>query len=54
MAKKLCELKKLLRSDLSDYIVNVGNPNYVCKSCGRVANEKKMVCKPVKISSLKR
>jgi hypothetical protein len=52
MAKKLCELKKLLKKDLSEYIINVNNPKYVCTKCGRVANEKKLVCSPAKISSI--
>lgn len=49
MAQTLCKLKKLLKNDLNDYIVHVGNPKFVCKSCGRVANKKNLICKPKKI-----
>lgn len=52
MAKKLCELKKLLKKDLAEYIINVNQPKFVCTKCGRVANEKKLVCSPAKMSSV--
>lgn len=52
MAKKLCELKKLLKKDLAEYIVNVNQPKFVCTKCGRVANEKKLVCSPAKMSAV--
>jgi len=46
MSKKLCDLKKLLKTDLMAYSLYVSQPNYLCEKCGRVANEKKRVCKP--------
>ncbi len=49
MAKTLCELKRLLKGDIEDYIKYVDRPSHVCRKCGRVANNKKLVCKPHKI-----
>ncbi len=52
MSQTLCKIKKLLKKDLKVYVKHVNDPRYVCKSCGRVANEKNLLCKPVKIKSL--
>ena len=49
MSKTLCELKKRLKADISEYVQLVDQPTHVCKKCGRVANEKKLLCKPLKI-----
>lgn len=29
----------------------VNQPRFICKACGRVANEEKNLCKPVKMES---
>ncbi|GAB4582016.1 MAG: hypothetical protein Fur0022_47680 [Anaerolineales bacterium] len=50
MSKELCKLKKSLRYDISEYLLLVTKPRFVCTNCGRVANEKKSVCSPQKIS----
>ena len=49
MAKTLCKIKKLLKDDPATYIEHVRKPKYVCRSCGRVANQKGLLCKPLKI-----
>ena len=50
MAKKtLCKIKKLLKQDLDTYVEHVKKPKFVCKSCGRVANKKGLLCSPIKI-----
>ena len=49
MTKTLCELKKLVKSDLKRYAALVNQPTHVCTSCGRAANHKKLLCKPEKI-----
>lgn len=49
MSKSLCELKKTLKQDFGTYISLVDNPTHVCRKCGRVANSKKLLCKPVKL-----
>lgn len=50
MSKKtLCDLKKRLKDDLQMYVQLVNQPTHVCKKCGRVANDKKLLCKPLKI-----
>ncbi|SFN34456.1 hypothetical protein SAMN05660284_01268 [Formivibrio citricus] len=37
------------RDDLKKYMKLVDRPEYVCEKCGRAANEKKRLCRPVKI-----
>ena len=49
MARTLCELKKLLKSDFKTYKKFVCDPSHVCTKCGRTANEKKLVCKPQRL-----
>jgi hypothetical protein len=49
MARTLCELKKLLKSDFKTYSKFVCDPRHVCTKCGRTANEKKLVCKPERL-----
>jgi len=49
MAKTLCKLKKTLHDDWPEYRKLVGKPKVVCRSCGRLANKKKLVCKPEKL-----
>ena len=55
MGKELCKIQEaLIRKDLRAYVALVDAPKHVCKKCGRVANKKKLLCKPVKIKSLKK
>ncbi len=51
MSKKLCKLVKdeYLNDHLSEYIAIVKEPKYICKKCGRVANNDKQLCKSKKI-----
>jgi len=49
MTKPLCELKKSLKGDLHAYMKLVRVPTHVCRKCGRVANCKKLLCKPLKL-----
>ena len=49
MGKTLCDLDKLLKDNFDDYCKLVDRPNFVCKKCGRGANEKKFLCKGQKI-----
>jgi hypothetical protein len=51
MAKTLCELKKLLKSDFKSYRKLVYEATHVCTHCGRVANDKKLLCQPEKMKS---
>jgi len=48
-SKELCKLKKALKKDMGSYIPLVNNPNFVCKKCGRVANNKKNLCDGVRM-----
>jgi len=54
MAKTLCKIKKLLKEDPSSYVGFVQKPKFVCRSCGRVANQKGLVCKPLKIKDFEK
>jgi hypothetical protein len=49
MMKTLCELDKLRLKDFAAYAALVDQPRFVCRECGRAANEKKRLCKPRKI-----
>lgn len=49
MSKKLCKLKKLLGKDFKKFVKHVHEPKFVCKTCGRAANKKSLLCHPVKI-----
>ncbi|MED5575973.1 MAG: hypothetical protein VX757_00605, partial [Planctomycetota bacterium] len=53
MTKQLCDLKKSLKSDLSQYLELVCEPKHICEKCGRVAKDKKRLCQPVRIRSVK-
>jgi hypothetical protein len=50
VAKSLCKMKKSLRIDLTEYMLHVNNPTHVCTKCGRVANQKKLLCSPKKMT----
>jgi hypothetical protein len=49
--KTLCEIfkKDMDKDDLRKYASLLSSPKYICKKCGRAANEKERVCKVVKI-----
>ncbi|MCA9875033.1 MAG: hypothetical protein H6659_07910 [Ardenticatenaceae bacterium] len=49
MGKTLCDLNKLLKKDFEAYTALVDSPNFICRKCGRAANEKKNLCEPKKI-----
>ena len=50
MSKTLCERKTALKRDPKAFTKLVDEPRFFCKKCGRVANRKKYVCKPRKLS----
>ena len=51
MAKTMCKWKKGdIEKKLKKYTALVDSPKYVCKSCGRVANARKNVCKPLALA----
>jgi Fe2+ or Zn2+ uptake regulation protein len=48
----MCKLrKKVLDDDPEAYMELVNDPHFLCTKCGRVANSKKNICKPVKLTS---
>jgi len=51
MAKTLCDLKKLLKTDFEAYQQHVRHATHVCRKCGRVANDKQRLCKAQRLSS---
>ena len=47
--KAICKLgKKALEDNFDDLLKIVSNPKFVCKKCGRVANDSKFLCKDKK------
>ena len=51
MAKVLCKLVKddYLEKHMDEYIEMIDKSKFVCKKCGRTANDKDALCKPKKI-----
>ena len=49
MGKHLCDLSKSVKKNLDRYARLVDRPKHVCTDCGRVANNKKMLCEPKKL-----
>ena len=49
MPKTMCDLKKQLKSDMAAYQLLVIHGTHVCTKCGRVANDKKRLCKAEKL-----
>ena len=48
--KKLCKWSKSkYTKDLKVLREIVQEPEFYCKDCGRVANDKKLLCKPAKL-----
>ncbi|CAB5108442.1 hypothetical protein D3OALGA1CA_1876 [Olavius algarvensis associated proteobacterium Delta 3] len=48
--KRLCKWsEKSLDKKLDKYIAIVSNPGFVCQKCGRVADKKKWLHKPVSL-----
>jgi len=51
VSSALCELKKSLKKDVKRYAKLVTDPTHMCRRYGRVANRKKLLCKPQKLKS---
>lgn len=48
--KSLCDMNKNeIENDIEKIMTIVNKPKYICVKCARAVNEKKYVCKPVKI-----
>lgn len=54
MGKKTTELCKWDKGSYGDRLSEleaiVQKPRYACKTCGRVANARKFLCKPIKMT----
>ena len=50
MAKAICKWTKAQYVKQLDKLIEiVKEPTHICKDCGRVANDKKWLCKPEKL-----
>jgi hypothetical protein len=51
MAKKMCKLVKeeFHTKKLKQFVKMLNKPKYICKKCGRVANAKCSLCKPLEL-----
>jgi len=49
--KRICKLVKddHLEEDLKEFKKLVADPTHLCLKCGRVANDKKLLCKPERL-----
>jgi hypothetical protein len=48
---KLCELAKPHNKfDVEEVLKLVKNPQYFCRCCGRVANQKESLCNPIELT----
>ena len=52
MARTLCDRKRTLNQDATEYARLVRKPRYLCLECGRSARKKKYLCKPGRIADL--
>ena len=53
MGKHLCDLKKSLKTELALFASLVDGPTHICRKCGRVANNKKWLCKPISLEKVR-
>ena len=49
MSDKMCSMYKKAEKDMEKYLKKVGDGTYVCKKCGRFAQDKKNLCKPLEV-----
>ena len=47
--KHMCKYKKHIEEDFEAYKQLVKKPHFACLKCGRVAIEKKYLCKPASL-----
>lgn len=51
--KTICKWdRKTLEESLSLLAAEIADAKHICRKCGRVASEKRLLCKPVKLQSL--
>ena len=51
---ELCKLKKdEIKERLPKLVALVANGQYICRKCVRVANDKKLLCKPIELKRIK-
>lgn len=52
--KKLCKEAKgdFLDKNMDEYVKAVTDPTHVCTKCGRVSNDKNLLCKSIKLADI--
>jgi len=54
MAKHMCELSQSVKKNFDKIVQLVEQPRFLCTDCGRGARQKKRLCEPKRIPSLRR
>jgi hypothetical protein len=49
----MCWFEGRVEENREAFVARVSEPRFACKRCGRVANKKRWVCKPLSLKNLR-